>query len=445
MRSRRNIVASLNERDEVRYKQLNPVIAKVKPRTIVEIGCGNGHRAALICAEALNHGPVEYTGLGSDGAEEALDVLKAQCEGFSYQLVDSLTFDAADLVFIDCARPLKEVTEIYESIKDNAGVIVFDGYFEPNKEGFPGEDYGCNKLIRDMNNHVILPQRDPWSKGAGIQLAMWPSSAFPGKVNLVIQTRNCVPNEEILANITYSVPRIKRWLVEARKHSESAVFVSGGPSLKDHIGEIRQWQEKAKIFCVKHSHDVLINAGIVPFGCFLLDPRDHVQDFIENPHPDVIYFTASMVHPTTLNRLLERNARIVGYNAHVGAGEDEVLRKFGRHILIGGGSTSATRGVSALHALGFRDFHLYGYDSCYYEPKDTTVKTKLGYQKYYEAEVTGKKFWTDSELMAQAQDFEKLMKEDKDIDITVYGPGMIHHIWSIMRKVLPDYMDVVNG
>ena len=52
---------------------------------------------------------------------------------------------------------------------------------------------------------------------------------------------------------------------------------------------------------------------------------------------------------------------------------------------------------------------------------------------------------SDLELVAQAQDFEKLLKQAKDLDIEVYGEGMIPHIWSIGYKKLGDFRDVVNG
>jgi hypothetical protein len=426
----------------MRYAQLNPVVAKVKPRTIVEIGT-NHHRGVDICAEALNWDEeLHYIGIGEE-QPELFESLKVKYPKFVCEF--NKDWEKADFVFFDCARPSDEVHKVYEQIKDNTGAIFFDGVFH-SKDDFPGDEFGANTLLKDMENTVLLPATDPWKNGSKIQSAVWPRSAFPGKINLVIKTRNCVPDEEILENIKYAVPKMPKWIKEAALHDMPAVFASGGPSLKEHLDDIREWEKKgAKVFCVKHAHDLLIENGIIPFGCILLDPRNHVQDFIENPHPEVLYFTATMVHPSTLDRLIEKKANIIGYNAAVGSGEEKVLGSFGKHIMIGGGSTSATRGISIIYALGFRQFHLYGYDSCYYEPQDTSEKTKLGHQKYYEAEVSGKKFWTDSELMAQAQDFEKLMKEDKDIDIQVYGDGMIPHIWTLMRRIRPSFEDVVNG
>ena len=456
----------------MRYAQLLPIIAKAKPQTIVEVGTWNGLRAIEMCTEALKH-QEKVLYLGFDLFEEAsaesderelnvkrhhsvaevearLGEFKKANTGFDFKLfrgdtgktIKWLPDIPVDFAFIDGGHSTETIKSDYEGLK-HAKVIVLDDFY---KKGPDTEKYGCNSLVEDIKDKVLLPEKDPVKGGGTVQMVMMPKSAWPGKISLVIKTQNCANDDEIEANIRANVPRIDRWIHECRTHLTGAVIASGGPSLIEKLDDIRAHQDSGgHVFCVKHAHDTLIKEGIIPYGCILLDPRDHVQDFIENPHPDVMYFVASMCHSTTLDRLIEKKARIIGYNACVGAGEEKVLPDFGKHILIGGGSTSATRGISILYALGFRIFELYGFDSCYYEPQDTSIMTKTDHQKFFEVEVSGKKFWTDAELMAQAQDFDKLMQQDKDIEINVHGGGMIAHIWTIRRKVLPEFGEVVNG
>jgi hypothetical protein len=191
----------------------------------------------------------------------------------------------------------------------------------------------------------------------------------------------------------------------------------------------------------------LIENGIIPWACFLLDPRSHVKEFIENPHPDVIYFVASMCHPSTIDQLIGKGATVFGYHAHVGAGEKELLEEIKKTtFLIGGGSTSATRGISVLNVLGFRRYHLYGYDSCYYDRAPTEEKGKNGLPKWFEVEVGSRKFISDAELLAQCQDFDKLLELGRDIfaEIEVYGNGMIPHIFALRRRVLPELEEVIG-
>jgi len=55
-----------------RYTQLIPIIEKLKPATIVEIGTWNGQRAIMMATEALKHqDKVHYTGF--DLFEDATD------------------------------------------------------------------------------------------------------------------------------------------------------------------------------------------------------------------------------------------------------------------------------------------------------------------------------------------------------------------------------------
>lgn len=183
-----------------------------------------------------------------------------------------------------------------------------------------------------------------------------------------------------------------------------------------------------------------------------------------------------MCHTSTLDRLLEKNAQIWAYNALVGAGEEKILVPHG-HFMIPGGSTSATRGLAVLRVLGFRHFRLFGYASSYADidvvrkkgatywneradnfdfmarqcaiaahywreldvdkastisqeiVKDSQALPKIVAPVYVVMpDIGGDKlgdFWTDNELVAQAQDFEKLAKAMGDCKFEVFGDGFI--------------------
>jgi len=456
----------------MRYNQLLPLIAFHKPKTIVEVGTWNGLRAIMMATEALKHQKrIHY--IGFDLFEDAtpdtdarelnvkahssladvegrLAAFQDSNKGFRFTLIKGDTLETlpetitlggnlrkprkpVDFAFIDGGHSLKTIANDFEHLK-KAKVVVLDDFYT----GRDTSKHGCNTVLKG-ENHLVLPHKDPVKDGGKVQMVVLPAEAWPGPKNIIIKTKNCVPDEEIQTNVQYAKTRIENWIVECKPHHETAVMVSGGPSFKDYMDEI---STQSRIVCVKHAHDILIENGVIPWACMLLDPRSHVQDFIENPHPEVTYFVASMCHPTTVDKLLKEKANVWGYHAHVGAGEEKFI---GKGIMVGGGSTSAVRGVSVLHTLGFRDFKMYGYDSCYGEKMDKGVKDKLGRQKYFKVEVSGKRFWTDAELLAQAQDFTKLMDQPGDLQLDVIGEGMIPHVWSLKRRILPDFRDVLSG
>ena len=286
-----------------------------------------------------------------------------------------------------------------------------------------------------------------------------------------VRTKNCVADEEIQKNVTYNLQLGLPEIPRCKAHGLKAIMVSGGISVKDKVGggphfdEIREDQKNGGIVvCVKTSHDWLLNEGIVPWACMLLDPRDHVKDFIENPHPDVNYFCSSTCHQTTLDRLISRGSKIWLYHALVGAGEQQMLKlrnevslgyerklraelgKYGlpykpppaysnQDMLISGGTASCTRGMTVLHTIGFRWFSLYGYDCCYWERPDMTKMKEDGQPRYHKLKIGGRKFATDAELYAQAQDFDHMLSQMIDCHFEPKGDGMIP--WKVRNTPVP--------
>jgi len=246
-----------------------------------------------------------------------------------------------------------------------------------------------------------------------------------------IKTRNCLPHDQIVVNVKENLKLIKHWVEYVKPHDEPVVICSAGPSLS--YADIKPWADKnVKIVTVKHAIDRLKSWGIKPWACVLLDPRPHVEGFIKKPDKDVIYFVASMVDPSVVKTLLDNDCRVVGYHAFVGAGEDKVLEKGA--MLVSGGSATATRCIGLLHeCLGFKEFHCYGYDLCYFTKPDMNAKHDDGTLKHMEvtlsANTWGNKqqqrtFWTEGQFLAQARELHDLYKADHGFKMSLYGFGI---------------------
>jgi len=452
-----------------RYKQLGIVIANVKPAKIVEIGTWNGDRAVEMATEALKYVPeVTYDGFDlfesatpeTDSEENNVKVpstledvskklndfaaaVEKDGKKFAFSLTQCNTRDltnpiTGDFAFIDGGHSLETIRHDVELTR-GVQVVVLDDYYTKDGDGkCPDlEKFGANCVFG--SDWKILSEKDPVKDGGFVQMLV---RGWQPKVNLIVKTKNCVPHEEILKNIKYTQTKGLKQIVECKPHELRAIFVSAGPSYKKYLREIREWTENrdARVVCVKHSHDFLVANGIMPWACVLLDPRSHVKEFIENPHQDVIYFTASMVDKTTIDRLVEFSANVWVYHPKVGAGEEELIKA--QSFLVPGGSTAATRGLVLLSALGFRKFTLYGYDSCYRTKPDMDQKNDAGQQKNFHVNVSGRNFWSDGELIAQAQDFERLIREWHMVDVEVYGDGMVKHLNDFIKGFKPRFCDV---
>lgn len=248
-----------------------------------------------------------------------------------------------------------------------------------------------------------------------------------------IKTKNCLPDERIKENVSANLLLIdeKNWLKQCKPHGEEVVIVSAGPSLSpDEIMPL--YKRGVKIVAVKHALNTLLEAGIVPWACMLLDPREHVTGFVENPHPDVNYLVSSMVDPKVTQALIKNRCKVYGYHAFVGAGEVTRIPKF--HIVVQGGSATATRGISLMDMLGFRKMHLFAYDCCYLEEPDINKLDEKGRPKYMKLVMTvqswaGKEarrtFWTEGQFLAQVNEMRKVYFNTPGIELNVYGEGII--------------------
>ncbi len=248
---------------------------------------------------------------------------------------------------------------------------------------------------------------------------------------MTIKTMNCLPHEQILANITENLKHIKKWVEYVKPHDETVVICSAGESLS--YADVKRWADKGtKIVTVKHAIDRLNAWGIKPWACVLLDPRQHVEKFINKPDKDVIYFVASMVDPAVVKTLLDNDCTVIGYHAMVGAGEEKVLEK--GTMLVSGGSATATRCLGVLHeCLGFSDVQCYGYDLCYFTKPDMTKRDDAGNLKYMEVTLAAKTwggklqhrtFWTEGQFLAQAKELHDLYKTEQGFNMVLHGSGI---------------------
>lgn len=445
-----------------RYKQLLELIDQVKPETIFEFGVWNGDRAIEMIKAAQKHHPdVQYAGvdLFEDGtaeldaaesnvkahqnAQEIHDKIKA-ATGARINIVKANSRDLdkpviADFVHIDGGHSIDTIKNDY-GLSKQSKVIVFDDFYSPDENGavLDTEKFGCNKLVKELKASV-LPQKDPVYKDGkrcgNVQMAVYPPL---GGQEIRVKTRNVGSDHEIQENIKtaleyYHPFRLSRFKV----HTTEALMCAGGPSLESQIPEItRRALAGAKIFAVKSAHDRLIERGIIPFACILLDPRGHVAEFVDKPHPDVNYIVASMCHPSVFKNLQEKGAKVWLYHALVGAGENKILgpslMQHGNMVLVAGGCSSATRGMMVGFILGFRKFHLFGYDLCHEGPGEGRVKIGIKNGKA----VTDGDIWTDYEKVAQMNELRVCM-EDDTVDIEVHGGTVA----SIIRDQVPRRQD----
>jgi len=410
-----------------------------------------------------------------DRLEEFRVAMLSQDKVFKFVLVKgdtkkTLQQSSADLCFIDGGHSEDTVNHDYNMLKES-NVIVFDDYVSKDSDGNdPGKEFlGVNTIIKEYEGRkVVLPSSDRIVEGGITHLAVVLKDDnvldVPNDISsipIIVQPKDCMPKEDITSNVKQNTKLIKKWVNKARPHNETAIIVSGGPSTDwDQLKNIinMEGEHNCRVVCVKHSYPHLIKNGIIPWACVILDPRPigglstHGivrKSLFSNIHKDTIFMPASMTDPSITKLIKKKTKRIVGWHAFtqslqenitdsVKAGAVKVDDALGIEegaTMITGGTCAAMRSIGLMHTLGFRNFHLFGYDCSLPEPSEEEKKefTEEGKPKYIKVGVGSKEFWTTGELIAMGQDCEKLFeREEVDMRLTFHGKDtMVASLWEM--------------
>ena len=299
------------------------------------------------------------------------------------------------------------------------------------------------------------------------------------RVPIIVHPRDCVPKDYIKNNIKANLTLVspKKWLTKHPGHRGSAAVISAGPYLDyKELKKFTKDNPETKLLAVKHAYPHLLEHDIKPWGCVILDPRPITgvsthnivrKDLFKTIDPSTKFFVASMTDPSVTNHLISEKAQIWGWHAFTDSLRQEgekgtqiinqqvkVEEELGipqGATLITGGTCAAMRGIGILHTMGFRSIHLFGFDCCREEPTkeektETTGDTEGGEvpkPKYIQVNVKDKTYWTTGELLAMAQDCEKVFgDEGLEGVLTFHGKEtMVADLWDINleRQTRPQF------
>ena len=501
-----------------RYAQLAELIRTYKPKRIVEVGTWNGGRAIEMALAAFeNKDKVHYTGfdLFQDATAETdekeqntkphnhFNAVVKRLEEFSEKMEEknkTFTFSLlkgdsketmpkakkelkkTDFAFIDGGHSEETILSDYENLM-HVPVVVLDDYYAKDVDGkIPDDEFlGTNRLLETMkeNSRVyVLPSQDRVKDGGTVHLMVrlktddlpdLPKSL--SRTPIIVQPRDCVPKEEILDNINENIDLIKDWdfVQNCDINDEHIIIASAGPSLD--FEELKAVQEKnnAKIVCVKHSYPLLLEAGIQPWACVILDPRPISgtsthgivrTELFKEIDQTTKFFIASMTDPSVTKFIMDKTKNVYGWHAFSQAVADIVSGKVeidyklkidkDNATFVSGGTCAAMRAIGMMHIFGFRNFHLFGFDCSVDGLTEEQKKEKLedGVRpKYMPVEINDCHFWTTGELLAMAQDCEKLFDNPQvEMAVHFYGENtLVSEVYKLSKRSKPkSYMDLIE-
>ncbi len=480
-----------------RYKQLSEMISFYKCESLLETGTYNGGRAIQMADAAFEHtDKVTYTGYDLFGTttpelnklefnSKATNTTEAVVERlteyamekakegktFEFKLIEGNTNQTlkdkptADFVFIDGGHSYDTVSHDYKQLKHNK-IVVLDDYFSKDEQDRePEEEHrGVNKLwTESIKNRedayvYVIPSNDPVMGGGITHLGVVVDLSLPkykARVPIIVHPKDCMPSDDIQNNIKANLPKIDKWINSRCRINDEIIFVvSAGPSLDiDRIKEDKEMLEEAnkvvKIVCVKHALPMLMEKGLIPWACTLLDPRPIEgvsthgivrSTLFDSINPRTNFLVASMTDPSVVDLLQEKGASIIGWHAFSEAVKGGIEGSGEDALMITGGTNAGLRTIGIGHTLGFREFHLYGFDmSLAGEPSEELQKgmDEEGKPKFLNVSVGDENYWTTGELLAGGQDLEKLFKTANEMDLILQfkGKGMGAKLWEIEKPV----------
>ena len=179
-----------------------------------------------------------------------------------------------------------------------------------------------------------------------------------------LNTASATPQEEYNGYVRISLKRPHLYLhqlpeFQKLKHDLPIALAGGGPSIKKCVAELHK--HKTVVACGS-SHDWLIEQGIEPRYCVIADPDPKITPlYLKRPCPNTTYLIATQC-PEEVFKAVE-GYPIVMWHCH-GEGYKELLDEAQPNWqAVGGGCTAGLRALSIVIMLGYRNTHMFGFDS----------------------------------------------------------------------------------
>ena len=186
-----------------------------------------------------------------------------------------------------------------------------------------------------------------------------------------------------------SIP-LKNIINQRTKKTKTAIIVSTGPSLNKQLELLKQVQNHATIISVDASYPILKAHGIKPDYVTSIERVELTSEFF-NSEPsefdkDIIFLTATLTHPTTLNYLKGRNVAYILRPLSYELGFED-----GDFGYIGGGQSAAHLSFEMAVALEHEKIIFIGQDLAYGEGRSSHAKGHVlsgNYDKNQESKYT---------------------------------------------------------
>lgn len=272
-----------------------------------------------------------------------------------------------------------------------------------------------------------------WSEDHGDECLFYVSAytdAVEWGPNTVLNVTHDTIDANVIANLECDYAEVSPHV----ERLETLMILAGGPSLADYEDEIIDRRKAGEfLVTVNGSYNWALERGITPSIQIVCDAREFNKRFVHPVMTKCRYLIASQCHPSVAASLPRDQVLLWHSGDHLRNLIETFDKDHGKArewYPVFGGGTVMLRGVPLLLMLGFRNFEIYGFDSClrdeahhaYSQPENdrkVEVPVKVG----------GREFRCHPWMVAQAGDWVRLQKVlANHMNLVVHGDGLIAHI-----------------
>ena len=248
------------------------------------------------------------------------------------------------------------------------------------------------------------------------------------KLNMVVVSNT--PEEKLIENIKDSSRKYENWLSFNEPHDGVAVLIGGGPSINEYVGDIRNLKAKgADIFTMNGSAKWARDRGIPIDYQVIVDAKEETAKLVETTCKQ---FFASQCDPKTLANA--DNLTLVHFGLEtIEEFFPEERVKQGGYALLGAGTTVGNAALSIAFSQGYRELHLFGYDSSYAEEESHGYVQQMNqFMPTTEIKWGGRTFKASVAMKGQAEKFpmNALALKNAGCKLHVYGDGLLQTIYN---------------
>lgn len=297
---------------------------------------------------------------------------------------------------------------------------------------FPGQfvSYKAQNCITGIPKgaKVVFFHGEPWPSQIteGWVPQVW---KIGGGTSLEFISKCNTSRDDVVKNIRYNLAsgaRILRGTLQP--HESHAVIVGGAPSIKNYVEELKMRVKCGQnVIALNNSWRWCEENGIHVNSHVMVDARFENIDFVPPEGSPIHRLYATQCHPLVTD-FAGKDCLTLWNSLIVDLVPD--FDKTDHMFWIGAGTTVGIRSIFLMYTLGYREFHLYGFDSCYEGDQGHAYQQNLNVgERVIDVTLGDRKFRAAPWMISQVHDFLETAEYFTNLGcvFTIHGDGLLQY------------------